>query len=638
MNTESLAALVPVPKQRVRRSGFFRPSPLLLRRLVGVTLTELSAGGEGLPGVTFADPETVPDEAARRQFLRHAESYRLSVRDEGVRIYAGDHRGRLWALRSLEQLLRQAAGETLPQQTIDDRPDVPVRGVLLDISRSRVPRMETLYALIEFWSSLKINQLQLYMEHTFAYRDHSRVWRNASPLSAEEVRHLDGYCADRGIELVPNQNSLGHMERWLRHDEYRHLAECPDGFRGPEGIPWEYGSCLYPDAPESREFMFSLYDELLPNFRSGYVNIGGDEPWELGSGKSKTTVAQRGFAAVYGDFIGAMVQELQRRGKSVQVYGDIIAEHPEILTRIPEDAVILDWGYEAEHPFQRRAARFAGLGRRFLLLPGTSSWNSTGGRLDNALENIAAAARAAAEHGAMGVLTTDWGDFGHTQQLPLSLPPWLYSGAMAWGPEENADLDLADAMSKQLHVGLPAEVAAGVAEGALRLGRLYQREALRLPNATVLGTVLLPALARYYQSAWAKLVGEDFSELVHTAQELENLVTPLCGPAGESDSTARVDKLLPASPGLIELTRGIPGELCLAADISLFSARLAQELFGSGRGHFTGISSSRRQDFRQELAALEGRYREAWLARSRPGGLPESLGHLQALRRRLEAA
>ncbi len=30
--------------------------------------------------------------------------------------------------------------------------------------------MESLFTLIEFWAGLKYNQLQLYMEHTFAYR------------------------------------------------------------------------------------------------------------------------------------------------------------------------------------------------------------------------------------------------------------------------------------------------------------------------------------------------------------------------------------------------------------------------------------------------------------------------------------
>ena len=85
-------------------------------------------------------------------------------------------------------------------------------------------------------ASLKVNQVQLYSEHTFAYRDHPTVHAEASPLDAEEIRQLDAFCRARHVELVPNQNCLGHMNRWLAHEPYRPLAIAPDGFVDPYGI------------------------------------------------------------------------------------------------------------------------------------------------------------------------------------------------------------------------------------------------------------------------------------------------------------------------------------------------------------------------------------------------------------------
>src|SRR4029453_13120330 len=108
-----------------------------------------------------------------------------------------------------------AHGGRLPVGTVEDWPDVPVRGVMLDVSRDKVPTMETVRALVDRLAGWKVNQLQLYMEHTFAYRDHEDVWRAASPFTAEEVVELDAYCRARHVELVPNQNCLGHWERWL---------------------------------------------------------------------------------------------------------------------------------------------------------------------------------------------------------------------------------------------------------------------------------------------------------------------------------------------------------------------------------------------------------------------------------------
>ena len=109
------------------------------------------------------------------------------------------------------------------QQLFGDQsePAFERRGLMLDISRNRVPTLDWLRQLIDALAVLRYNELQLYTEHTFAYAAHSIVWEQASPITADEIRELDSYCSQRGIELVPNQNSFGHMERWLRHDAYK---------------------------------------------------------------------------------------------------------------------------------------------------------------------------------------------------------------------------------------------------------------------------------------------------------------------------------------------------------------------------------------------------------------------------------
>ena len=53
---------------------------------------------------------------------------------------------------------------------------------MLDVSRDKVPTIATLTALVDRLASLKVNQVQLYSEHTFAYRDHPEVHAAASPL------------------------------------------------------------------------------------------------------------------------------------------------------------------------------------------------------------------------------------------------------------------------------------------------------------------------------------------------------------------------------------------------------------------------------------------------------------------------
>ena len=37
-------------------------------------------------------------------------------------------------------------------------------------------------------AEFKVNQFQLYIEHTFAYRDHRDVWKDASPMTGPDIR------------------------------------------------------------------------------------------------------------------------------------------------------------------------------------------------------------------------------------------------------------------------------------------------------------------------------------------------------------------------------------------------------------------------------------------------------------------
>lgn len=105
------------------------------------------------------------------------QGYRLTVTPERVAIESRDAPGAFYARATLSQLVRlHAEAGRIPAMTIEDAPDFAERGVMIDVSRDKVPTMETLYRLIDELASFKINRLQLYFEHTFAYREHPLVW------------------------------------------------------------------------------------------------------------------------------------------------------------------------------------------------------------------------------------------------------------------------------------------------------------------------------------------------------------------------------------------------------------------------------------------------------------------------------
>ena len=61
---------------------------------------------------------------------------------------------------------------------------------MLDVSRGKVPTLETLYTLADTLAAYKYNQLQLYTEHTFDFQSHPLIGRGAGSLSADDIRGL----------------------------------------------------------------------------------------------------------------------------------------------------------------------------------------------------------------------------------------------------------------------------------------------------------------------------------------------------------------------------------------------------------------------------------------------------------------
>jgi hexosaminidase len=283
--------------------------------------------------------------------ISHSQGYDIEITPSAVRITAASPEAAFYAAQTLVQIFRQHGDGRVPCLEIEDRPDFRTRGVMLDISRDKVPTMATLFALVDQLAELKINHLQLYTEHTFAYRAHPQVWQNASPMTGDEILALDQYCRERFIELVPNQNSFGHMERWLKLPAYRDLAETPDGFTFPWGVRHPGGFSLNPTDPRSMDFIEGLYGELLPHFTSPLFNVGCDETFDLGLGKSKAECDRRGKGRVYLDFLNQIHDRLQDHQRIMMFWGDIILSHPELLGQMPRDVVALYWGYEAGHPF-----------------------------------------------------------------------------------------------------------------------------------------------------------------------------------------------------------------------------------------------------------------------------------------------
>jgi hexosaminidase len=427
--------------------------------------------------------------AGEAGFIESGESYLLDIDSSGVSIRFQESGGLRAAAATLRQLLRQF-GRRLPCLKIRDWPDFARRGVMLDISRGRVPNLPTLLELVDRLADFKINEFQLYIEHTFAYRNYRPVWQDWGALTAHEIRKLDARCRELGIDLVPNQNSFGHLRHWLEFPPLKKLAEVAQPYPAEGGNFLRFPSTLAPRHPGTLPFLRELYDELLPNFSSRFFNVGCDEPWDLGRGQSKTLCARQGEGRVYLDFLKAIRREVVGRGRRMMFWGDIILRHPALMDDLPKDLVALNWGYEADHPFEAETAAFARAGLRFYVCPGTSTWMTLIGRHDNALANLRSAAEAGRKNGAAGYLITDWGDGGHPQPLAVSYVPYLAGASLSWCARSFDENQLVPVLSRDVF----RDSTGRLAEAAHALGLAHRKFKHFERNSTPFGTTIAAPL------------------------------------------------------------------------------------------------------------------------------------------------
>ncbi|MBQ3099362.1 MAG: family 20 glycosylhydrolase [Clostridia bacterium] len=355
----------------------------------------------------------------------NAERYEIKIDEKGVSVKVASPEAAFRAATTLKQIVAQS-GEKLPCLEIEDEPSIKVRGYMLDISRGKIPNVEYVKQLCDLLADLKYNHLQLYMDSfVYEYKGFEDYWKDCQPLTEAEIKELVAYCKERFIELVPIQNSFGHMAAWTAKEEIAPLA-----ITGKDGKP---SQTLNPLLPETLEFLDRIYSGMMDAFDTDLFNIGMDETVDLGNEETKEECDAKGVGRVYTEYLNKVCDLVTNKYKKTPMFfDDIVFKHPEELANIPKNAVVMQWGYEGEQQFDRNCRMIKEHGLRFFVCPGTSMWGSITGRMNNAVINICTAAECGNYYGAEGFLLTEWGDDGHPQFPANTYFPLVYGGYVSW--------------------------------------------------------------------------------------------------------------------------------------------------------------------------------------------------------------
>lgn len=384
-----------------------------------------------------------------------AEAYRLEVSPEGILLAGGSEQGLCWAVQTLRQLLR-VHGCRIPCVEIRDWPDLKARGLFYDVTRGRIPTLEHLKSLADKCSFYKLNQLHLYIEHCFLFDGFSEVWRDDTPLTAEDILELDAYCRKRHVELVPSVATLGHLYKVLRGKKYGHLSEMEEGDRDFSFYGRMEHHTLDVTQEESLQLVFRMIDAYASLFTSRLFNINGDEVFDLGKGRGKALADQIGSHQMYVDWIGKIANHVKELGFRPMFWGDVIIEDPSQMAQLPADIICMNWDYDPKYR-DDHARALAATGVAQYLCPGMQGWNKMINHYNDAYRNLHKMATLAHTFGGEGFLVTEWGDYGHMQDPESSFSLIPYAGAMGWN-REIPEKEVLDAAASVIEYGDPSGV------------------------------------------------------------------------------------------------------------------------------------------------------------------------------------
>jgi len=348
-----------------------------------------------------------------------SEAYSLVVKKDNITITANSARGLFYGAMSLIQMIDNNKGKQLPCVEIADSPDMKVRGISDDISRGQVSTLDNFKKIIRHIARYKMNVYMPYLEDMVQLDAYPSIGKGRGALTKDEIKELVAYARKYYVDIIPIFQTLGHYENILSLPEFLKYAE----FTGAASL------CVSNDS--TYVFLENMLREVFKLFPSAYFNMGADESYDVGLGKSKYLVEKTNMAEVHLQHYLKVYNICKKYNKKVLMYGDMLLSHPEVLEKLPKDITIVDWHYRADIDYpSTRSVNKAGF--NYYVSPAAWNFLTTFPANLNAFPNIKYITKSGLENGSRGMINSNWGDYGAETFKELILFGYAWSAQCSW--------------------------------------------------------------------------------------------------------------------------------------------------------------------------------------------------------------
>lgn len=363
--------------------------------------------------------EQTPQEFSNLKEEIKNQSYAIKIESEKIFVQSFTSVGAYYACITLAQMFGHSKNNFLPFLKIYDYPELAHRGISDDISRGQVSTLENFKRIIEHIARYKMNVYIPYIEDVLEFEQYPSIGKNRGALSKKEVREIIKFAEEHFIEVIPAFQTLGHYENILSQEEFLKYAEFP----GAASL------CVSDDSVYV--FLENLLREVFELFPSKYFHMGADESYDVGLGRSKFLLEKNSLGEIHAAHYKKVYDICKKYGKEVLMYGDIILQHPELLSLVPKDVTIVDWHYRSDdnYPSIKKIHDF---GFNYFVSPSVWNFLTTFPTNINALPNIQYIIREGVKHEASGMINSNWGDYGAETFKELVLFGYAWSAQCSW--------------------------------------------------------------------------------------------------------------------------------------------------------------------------------------------------------------
>ena len=297
-------------------------------------------------------------------------------------------------------------------------------GVMLDMSRNGVMKVEEVKKYATLISKMGYNMLQLYMEDIYEIEGEPYFGYLRGRYTQKELKEIVEYCESIGVEVVPCIQTLAHLENALRWKVY-------DGIVDAVGI-------LLAENERTYEFIERMVKSLRECFTSKHIHIGMDEAFMLGLGRYLELHGYQDRIEILRKHLDRVMQITKKYDFKPLMWSDMFfrlanngqyyPEQPqlpeEVVKIIPKDLGIVYWDYftNDKEYYKKMMKAHLQAGDNVWFAGGAWTWAGFASGNSLAIETMMLAMQAASECGINNILLTLWGDFGRECSYYSVLP------------------------------------------------------------------------------------------------------------------------------------------------------------------------------------------------------------------------